>query len=199
MILLLQPPFFGLEKGKGTPSLPLALVYAAALLPHDEPVRVIDLRLERLADDRVRRWPDEGVRCIGLTAMTGLQAKAAARVARRLRELGAGPLVWGGKHATLFGPDLVRQGLADFAVRGDGEQTFASLAAALRDGRPPADIPGLCFRQGDDVAVTALFLDDGTRQAFLLNYDLICLQAFTIERFRKSISQATGVPAGRPT
>jgi radical SAM superfamily enzyme YgiQ (UPF0313 family) len=55
----------------------------------------------------------------------------------------------------LFGPDLVRQGLADFAVRGDGEQTFASLAAALRDGRPPADIPGLCFRQGDDVAVTA--------------------------------------------
>ncbi len=155
MILLIQPPFFGLEKGKGSPSLPLALVYVASLLPTAEAVRLIDLRRELLDENRVRRWRDEGVRCVGLTAMTGVQAQAAARVARRLRELGAGPIVWGGKHATLFGEHLVRQGLADYAVRGDGERTFAGLVAALQEGRPPTEVAGLIWARGGEIVTTA--------------------------------------------
>ena len=155
MIILLQPPFFGLEKGKGVPSLPLALVYAAALLPRGQPVRLIDLRLEELDDRRVRRWRDEGVQCVGLTAMTGVQTRAAAEVARRLRRLNAGPLVWGGKHATLFGADLIRQGLADYAVVGDGEQTFAALVEALRAGKSAADIPGLYLTRDKEIIATA--------------------------------------------
>ena len=47
----------------------------------------------------------------------------------------------------------------------------------------------------DDISVTALFLDDGTRQAILLSYDLIGLRAATLATIRNSVSQATGVPA----
>ena len=48
----------------------------------------------------------------------------------------------------------------------------------------------------DDISVTALFLDDGSRQAILLSYDLIGLRAGTLATIRRSVSQATGVPIG---
>jgi hypothetical protein len=48
----------------------------------------------------------------------------------------------------------------------------------------------------DDISVTALFLDDGARQAILLSYDLIGLRAHTLGKIRQAVSQATSVPAG---
>lgn len=47
----------------------------------------------------------------------------------------------------------------------------------------------------DDLSVTVLYLNDGKRSAFLLNYDLIALVQSTIARFRKAIAKATGVKA----
>jgi neutral ceramidase len=47
----------------------------------------------------------------------------------------------------------------------------------------------------DDLSVTALYLNDGTRQALLLNFDLIGLVQSTVARFRSAIAKATGVPA----
>ncbi len=35
----------------------------------------------------------------------------------------------------------------DYVVQGEGEETLAALLAALRDGRPPADIAGLAWRR----------------------------------------------------
>lgn len=48
----------------------------------------------------------------------------------------------------------------------------------------------------DDISVTALYLNDGTREALLLNFDLIGLMQSTIARFRGAISRATRVPVG---
>jgi neutral ceramidase len=48
----------------------------------------------------------------------------------------------------------------------------------------------------DDLSVTALYLNDGTREAFLLNFDLIGLVQSTIARFRTAVARATRVPAG---
>lgn len=46
----------------------------------------------------------------------------------------------------------------------------------------------------DDISVTALYLSDGTRQALLLNFDLIGLVQPTAERFRRAIAKATRLP-----
>jgi len=153
-ILLVQPPFFGLEKGKGKPSLPLALVYAAALVPAEVPVTLFDRRL-RPAEQLVAWCRAHQPLCVGLTAVSGTQARAAAETARLLRERQIGPLVWGGKHATLFGNDLVAAGLADYAVIGDGERTFAELVRVLAAGSSPAAIPGLWLNGPDGVCRTA--------------------------------------------
>lgn len=47
----------------------------------------------------------------------------------------------------------------------------------------------------DDISVTALYLNDGKREAFLLNFDLIGMMQSTIGRFRKAIGRATRVKA----
>jgi len=47
----------------------------------------------------------------------------------------------------------------------------------------------------DDLSVTALYLHDGTREAFLLNFDLIGLVQSTVARFRAAIARATRVKA----
>lgn len=142
-VILLQPAASGLEKGKGSPSLPLALVYAASRLPESVDVELHDLRLTPWDAVAQRIGQGGDIVCFGLTAITGIQAKAAAELARRLHAAGWGPVVWGGKHATLFGRELVGDGLADLAVVGDGEQTFADIVAALLDDRRPDDIPGV--------------------------------------------------------
>lgn len=46
----------------------------------------------------------------------------------------------------------------------------------------------------DDISVTALYLNDGRREAFLLSFDLLGMVQSTINRFRKAIAKATGVP-----
>ncbi|MDP8223273.1 MAG: radical SAM protein [Candidatus Lernaella stagnicola] len=153
-ILLLQPPGFGLEKGKGKPSLPLALVYVAALVPDDIKVEIVDLRLTRLTGDLLQRWRDPEILAVGLTAITGLQAKTASETAAVLRKAEIGPIVWGGKHATLFGETLVRDGLADYAIIGDGEDAFAQLAAALRDADSVQNVPGVWHRDASGVSRT---------------------------------------------
>src|SRR5450759_4372170 len=56
---------------------------------------------------------------------------------------------------------------------------------------------GDCYPNGgvhDDISVTALFLDDGTRKALLLVYDLIGLVKATQDRICAAVSAATGVP-----
>jgi radical SAM superfamily enzyme YgiQ (UPF0313 family) len=154
-VLLLVPPALGLERGKGAPSLPLSLVYAAALLPDTVDVRLIDLRLTRLTDSLLTEWRAQPPLCVGLTAITGAPAKAAAEVARRSRAAGLGPIVWGGKHATLFGQDLVRDRLADVVVVGDGEQTFAALVDAFVAGGSLNGVPGLWLWDGQGAVATA--------------------------------------------
>lgn len=47
----------------------------------------------------------------------------------------------------------------------------------------------------DDLSVTALYLNDGTREAFLLNFDLIGLVESTVARFRKAVAKAARVKA----
>jgi radical SAM superfamily enzyme YgiQ (UPF0313 family) len=148
-ITLLQPPVSGLDHAKGALSLPLAYVYLAAALPGRFMPQVVDLRRAALSEDMLAAWRREPPVAFGLTAVSGAQSAAAAATARRLRAAGLGPIIWGGKHATLFGEHLVATGLADFAVVGDGEETFAVLAGALAAGDTAPDIRGV-WRPGPD-------------------------------------------------
>ncbi len=77
-------------------------------------------------------------------------ARAAKRWNPRL------PIILGGHHASLDTEGTVRQDCVDYAVIGEGEQTFHALLDALEDGRPIHDLPGLGFLDGDRYVETPL-------------------------------------------
>jgi radical SAM superfamily enzyme YgiQ (UPF0313 family) len=54
-------------------------------------------------------------------------------------------IIAGGIHATLFPEDLIADG-ADVVVLGEGEPVILELAACLEEGREPAGLAGLVFR-----------------------------------------------------
>ncbi|MHA2135980.1 MAG: B12-binding domain-containing radical SAM protein [Candidatus Thorarchaeota archaeon] len=45
----------------------------------------------------------------------------------------------------------MKTGLVDYVVLGEGERTIRELAFAIRDGREPIDIEGICYMKGNEI------------------------------------------------
>jgi radical SAM superfamily enzyme YgiQ (UPF0313 family) len=122
---------------------------AARLTEHE--VRIVDLVL---VHKNIRSWLKELLsefrpELIGISSMS-FQYQSALEVMAICREFAAGaPIVLGGYHASLAYAELTAGGEApfDFLVRGEGEEAFPSLAAALAGAREFASVPGLSWRQ----------------------------------------------------
>ncbi|MGN1020142.1 MAG: DUF4080 domain-containing protein [Aristaeellaceae bacterium] len=59
------------------------------------------------------------------------------------------PVVVGGPEATYAVASVFHDAPCDYVIRGAGEDALPALLTALRDGRDPAGIPGLCLRRAD--------------------------------------------------
>ena len=65
------------------------------------------------------------------------------------------PIVIGGCGYSLFAGELLLASGADYGIRGDGEAAFLSLLEALGRGGDLADVPGLVWRDGEEVVSNA--------------------------------------------
>ena len=74
-------------------------------------------------------------------------------IAGRLRDrLPTARIAFAGPHVTVFPAETLREQQAiDFILVGEYEATALALAEALREGRPPDGLPGLCLRSGDQI------------------------------------------------
>lgn len=115
------------------PMPPLGLGYiAGALVRHGCDVKVVDMFAERLTGDEVaeaaKRFRPE---LVGMTVLTP-SAPTCEVLSRLIRAvLPETKIVWGGVHADVFGREIVRSGVVDFAVHHDGEITICELVDAL--------------------------------------------------------------------
>src|SRR5499425_1123045 len=79
--------------------------------------------------------------------MPGSQMVSAIPVCRAFREQYPRiPIVWGGYFASLFTDAALNARYIDFAVRGQGEDTFLELLAAVRSGGGYHRIRGLSYK-----------------------------------------------------
>ncbi len=62
--------------------------------------------------------------------------------------------VFGGHHPTACPEEAVADPWVDFAVVGEGEETFCDLLEVIESGGNPATVDGLVFRNGSDVVKT---------------------------------------------
>jgi len=136
---------------------PLGLVWPATVLQQaGHEVMVVDQHGARLPDERllaeIRVWKPD---LVGFSCLTFVM-DGVEQLVRRIREEHCDlRIVLGNLHATLFHRELVEQGLADFVIRGEGEETLCRLADALEAGRDPEGIPGVTWTKGDLTIVEA--------------------------------------------
>lgn len=148
-VLLLRPhpgndrfglgPFFRVE--------PLGLEYiGAALLSRGDAVTVADLRFRPGAGAWVRRCRP---RLVGISCLHALEYERVIETAREVRRVSPDAFILVGGHAAAAFPVPLECDAIDAICLDDGEAIVPALAAALDEGRPLADIPGLRLRSQD--------------------------------------------------
>jgi hypothetical protein len=122
--------------------MPLGLLALGSWLS-GEHVVIVDGRFELAPESRVAELA-RGALCLGVTARTGPGLREALRVSRAARAAQADlVIVWGGPHPSLDPRSCLDTGVVDGCALGAGEETLASVAAAVRDGRGIRGVAGL--------------------------------------------------------
>ncbi|HEY8311594.1 MAG TPA: radical SAM protein [Gemmatimonadaceae bacterium] len=136
---------------------PLSVMAIGAALPTNVDWRIIDGNrpdvnvLQQILDCiDAAHGSNDPVRAVAFTVMPGPQLVSAVPLARELKALRPGvPIVWGGNFASLYPSPVLDADYVDWAVRGQGEATFAELLEVLDGTRDPKTVDGLAFRQSD--------------------------------------------------
>jgi anaerobic magnesium-protoporphyrin IX monomethyl ester cyclase len=162
------------------PPLGLACV-AGALRAAGHEVRIVDAavrpRWERDLATLLTDWRPQAAGISASTAVLGPALAVAATVKEGHPEV---KVILGGVHATLFPAEVVREGVVDYAVHGEGERTAVELLAALDRHEPLDRIPGIAFRDGGRPRVNGMrALVADLDELPLPAYDLLPMESYS--------------------
>ncbi len=134
---------------------PLSLVHlAGATRAEGHACQIVDALPFGLGIDEVERAVQDfrpDVVCV--TAATP-GVSASLELCRRVGAAGCISVI-GGIHASFMFPEFLPAGDVDFAVIGEGEETFPELLRCLSAGDDPARVAGIAFAHGNHVVRTA--------------------------------------------
>jgi len=134
-------------------TLPLQFLALASVIDRSRySVHVIDARIEKNVDEahaKLRALLPDAV-CVGISVITGTPIRDAVAASRVVKSADQSiPVVWGGWHPSILPEQCLREGHADFCVRGQGELTFLDLLEALSTGGGFESIEGISYlREG---------------------------------------------------
>ena len=156
---------------------PLSLLALAAALAPRYRCRIIDGNVDRdyittIGQALARQKFD----AVGVSVMGGPQVASAIDSSLAVRAASpATPIIWGGYFPTLYRAAAVNAPYVDYAVRGQGEATFAQLLQAIcaGDGAALAAIDGITWKRGDEIVVNRDRLLADPRSPELLPYELL--------------------------
>ena len=116
-------------------------------------VVLIDERIDRHALSKLEASLDRAL-CVGISSMTGYQIQGGIAAAKRVRQRSDVPVVWGGWHVSLLPEESIKSPHVDILVRGQGEKTFAALVQAIEEKGNLKEIPGITFKNGEEIFST---------------------------------------------
>ncbi len=151
MILLLHPRATRPKNRR----VPLSILSIAAILEGKEDYAIVDGNLDPRPDETLdslmRAHP---VELLAVSVMPGPQMVSAIPLCREFRKkYPSVPIVWGGYFPSLYTDASLNAPYVDFVVRGQGEDTFRELLAAMRGSRDYSGIRGLSFKDGSGMHV----------------------------------------------
>jgi len=143
-IVLINPPLQE-DFPSDSCSPPLGLIAIATKVRENMEVKLIDappkeLSVEQIVTEVIEEKPD----LVGITSMTSIFPQA-LKVAKLIKEKVDIKICCGGAHATLMTEDVLRSGVFDFVVRGEGDETFLELCKALQNNSDMTGVKGVSF------------------------------------------------------
>ena len=131
--------------------LPLSVLAIAGVIEGKEEYAIVDGNLDpHPTETLVALIKERPIELLAVTVMPGPQTVGAVASCREIRSrFPQVPIVWGGYFASNYTAAALNADYVDYAVRGQGEQTFLELLDAVRGRRDLKDISGLSFRNPD--------------------------------------------------
>ncbi|HKG91056.1 MAG TPA: radical SAM protein [Gemmatimonadaceae bacterium] len=134
---------------------PLSVMAVGAALPDGVDWEIVDgnrpdvdVLAELSARIDARRGGPDPVRAVAFSVMPGPQLVSAVPLARALKARHPRvPIVWGGNFPSLYPAPVLNAPYVDWAVRSQGEETFAELLEVMDGARDPRTVAGLAFRE----------------------------------------------------
>lgn len=132
---------------------PLSILAMAAVLEGHEEYTIVDGNLDPNPTNTIAQVMHERpVELLATTVMPGPQTVGAVASCRELRaRFPQVPIVWGGYFASNYTAAALNTPYVDYAIRGQGEQTFLELIEAIRGQRDCKSILGLSHKQDGKV------------------------------------------------
>ncbi|HXC09424.1 MAG TPA: cobalamin-dependent protein, partial [Steroidobacteraceae bacterium] len=134
---------------------PLAVMSLSAALEGKYDPIIIDGNVDRdFISSTLRLVSQTSVAAVGITVMGGPQLLSAIAVSKAIRERRpALPIVWGGSFPTICPDSALNTAYVDYAVRGQGEETFGELLDTLEGqrGEDLGSIAGLTWRKDGEI------------------------------------------------
>ena len=132
---------------------PLSILAIAAVLEGAEEWALVDGNVDpRPTESLISVIQERPVELLAVTVMPGPQTLGAVETCREIRERFPGvPIVWGGYFASNYTAASLNTPYVDYAVRGQGEQTFLDLLEALRGHRDLSTVHGLSYKNREGV------------------------------------------------
>jgi anaerobic magnesium-protoporphyrin IX monomethyl ester cyclase len=154
-VLLINPTITATRHARA----PLAVLALSSSLDGKFASTIIDGNVDRdFVATAVRSVADGSVGAVGITVMGGPQLRSAIAVSKAIRERMPGmPIIWGGAFPTVCPEATLNAPFVDFAVRGQGEDTFVELlnAVAARRSESCDSILGLSWRSHGQIVHNA--------------------------------------------
>lgn len=152
LLVRAKPTFMDMILG-----IPIGLAYCGAVAEKTgHEVDILDLALEPSVESSYavlrRRLSEKKYDLAGLTCMT-VEYPGAVDAARVVKECDPSlRVVFGGQHPTIESDEVINNGVCDFVVVGEGEDTFLELVRTLEENGDPWNVPGILFhRNGSPV------------------------------------------------
>src|SRR5215475_157541 len=127
---------------------PLSILAIAAVIEGKEKYAIVDGNLDPdPTQSLIELVQGNAIELLAVTVMPGPQTVGAVASCREIRQRFPNlPIVWGGYFASNYTAAALNANYVDYAVRGQGEQTFLDLLEAIRGHRDLKDIPGLSYK-----------------------------------------------------
>ena len=150
-VLLVNPKVTGRRSAR----FPLAVLSLAGAIDGRYEWTIVDGNFDReCIASAVRIIGERRVGAVGLSVMGGPQLRSAIAISKAIRAaFPTLPIIWGGAFPTNCPQAALSAAYVDFAVRGQGEETFTRLLDRLSEGSPePLEaIAGLSWRRAGQI------------------------------------------------